>query len=88
MLTHSLNHNTKLVLQEAATAIPLICKTFGTIQSVCDIVRASPKRLAIFRGGGGADSVLLGNSCEPPVTQTPLPYPLDLQDRTFAERSE
>jgi hypothetical protein len=47
--THCLNHNLNLILQEAASINPTVSGAFTAVQSVCSIIRASPKRLAVFR---------------------------------------
>ena len=47
--THCLNHNLNLVLQEAASKNTIVNGAFTAVQSVCSVIRASPKRLAYFR---------------------------------------
>ena len=63
MLTHCLNHNLNLVLQEAASKDPMISKVFGVVQSIGNIIRASPKRLAIFKEFQIQASYASGDSC-------------------------
>ena len=47
--THCLNHNLNLILQEAASVNTLISGTFSVVQSLCNVIRASPKRLSVFK---------------------------------------
>ena len=46
---HCLNHNLQLIIQEAAAVNPLIRHAMTTVQTICNLIRGSPKRLAIFK---------------------------------------
>ena len=46
---HCLNHNLQLIIQEAAAVNPLIRDVMTTVQTICNLIRGSPKRLAIFK---------------------------------------
>lgn len=47
---HCCNHSLNLVCQEGAKKCSMIQQTFSVVQSVCNVIRASPKRLALFNG--------------------------------------
>ena len=47
--THCLNHSLNLILQEAASTNDIVSGAFTAVQSICSIIRASPKRLAVFK---------------------------------------
>ena len=46
---HCLNHNLQLIVQEAASVNPLIRDAMSTVQIICNLIKSSPKRLAIFK---------------------------------------
>ena len=46
---HCLNHNLQLIIQEAASANFLVSDVLATVKSICNFVRNSPKRLAMFQ---------------------------------------
>ena len=63
--THCLNHSLNLVLQEAGSVNTIVSGAFSVVQSVCSIVRASPKRLAIFKNIQSATGGAAGTSIKP-----------------------
>ena len=46
---HCLNHNLQLVIQEAASVDFLISDALATVKSICNLIRSSPKTLAMFQ---------------------------------------
>lgn len=46
---HCLNHSLQLIIQEAAAVNTLVRDAMSTVQTICNLVRASPKRLAMFK---------------------------------------
>ena len=46
---HCLNHNLQLIIQEAASVNFLISDALATVKSICNLIRSSPKRLAMFQ---------------------------------------
>ena len=46
---YCLNHNLQLIIQEAAAVNPLIRDVMTTVQTICNLIRGSLKRLAIFK---------------------------------------
>ena len=60
--THCLSHNLNLILQECASTNTLISGVFSVVQSISTVVRASPKRLAIFKDIQTATAVEKGDA--------------------------
>ena len=46
---HCLKHNLQLIIQEAASVNFLISDALATVKSLCNFIRNSPKRLAMFQ---------------------------------------
>ena len=73
---HCLNHNLQLIIQEAASVNFFVSDALVTVQSICNLVKSSPKRLTMFqsiqqpvayaRGGGGGG--VSGVKPPPPLT--------------------
>ena len=63
--THCLSHNLNLILQECASTNTLISGVFAVVQSISTVVRASPKRLAIFRDIQTAAAMANGTTASP-----------------------